>query len=226
MHCSVVIVAAGSGTRMGTPIKKQYLMLNEKEILAHTIEKFQICSSIDEIIIVTGQDEIEYCTNDICRRYKFSKVKAIVEGGAERQDSVYNGLKQVSDQTEVVLIHDGARPLIKAEQIKASIETAYKEGACVVGVPVKDTIKICDNGQMVTSTPSRDTLWVVQTPQAFKYECIMKAYKEGAKNNLVATDDSMMVEAIGHPVKVIHGSYDNIKITTPEDLIIAKSLLK
>ena len=225
MYSSVVIVAAGSGKRMGTDIKKQYLMLKGKEILAHTIEKFQICPGIDEIIIVTGQDEIEYCKKEICERYKFGKVKAIVEGGKERQDSVYNGLKQVSNHAEVVLIHDGARPLIKAEQIEDSIETAMGEGACVLGVPVKDTIKICDNNQQVTSTPSRDTLWVVQTPQSFRYEWIMKAYKEGAKNRLVATDDSMMVEAIGYPVKVIKGSYDNIKITTPEDLVIAKSLM-
>lgn len=225
MYCSVVIVAAGKGKRMGADINKQYLKLNGKEVLAHTIEKFQACNEIDEIIIVTGTEEIEYCTEHIWKKYGFSKIKKIVPGGAERQDSVYNGLLGLSVQTEIVLIHDGARPLVREEQIKASIKCAREEGGCVIGVPVKDTVKICRKDHFVQATPPRDTLWIVQTPQTFKYDLIMDAYKEAYKKKLVATDDSMMVEALGYPVKMVEGYYDNIKITTPEDLVIAKNMM-
>ena len=226
MYCSAVIVAGGKGTRMGSDINKQYLELSGKAVLAHTIAKFQKCQMIDEIIIVTGAQEVEYCTKHIWNKYGFSKIKSIVPGGKERQDSVYNGLLRVSPKAGIVLIHDGARPLIRKEQIEASIEGALEVGGCVVGVPVKDTVKICDHNQLIVQTPSRDTLWAVQTPQTFRYDWIVKAYQEGIKNNLQATDDSMMVEALGYPVKMIHGRYDNIKITTPEDLVIAKSMME
>ncbi|HHX63104.1 MAG TPA: 2-C-methyl-D-erythritol 4-phosphate cytidylyltransferase [Epulopiscium sp.] len=225
MYCSVVIVAAGSGRRMGTEVKKQYLKLNGKEILAHTIGQFEKCNRIDEIILVTGEEEVAYCHEYICKKYGFFKIKNIVAGGKERQDSVYNGLLQVSEQTQIVLIHDGARPLIGIEEIEESIEVASQEGACVVGVPLKDTVKICNDNQLVEQTPRRDTLWIVQTPQTFKYDLIMAAYEAGMKNNIVATDDAMMVEELGYPVKIILGRYDNIKITTPEDLLIAKNML-
>jgi len=226
VYCSVVIVAGGKGTRMGSTINKQYLELNGKAVLAHTINQFEQCHKIDEIIVVTGEDEVDYCTKQIWIKYGFLKIKSIVPGGKRRQDSVYNGLLGVSPKTQVVLIHDGARPLIKEEQIKASIEGAMEVGACVVGVPVKDTIKICDQNQLIIQTPSRDTLWAVQTPQTFQYDRILKAYEEAIKNDLQATDDAMMVEAIGYPVKMIHGRYDNIKITTPEDLVIARGMIR
>ncbi len=225
MYCSAVIVAGGKGTRMQSDINKQYLELNGKAVLAHTIEKFQQCQLIHEIIVVTGEDEIDYCTKYIWEKYNFSKIKGVVAGGKERQDSVYNGLKNVSTQTQVVLIHDGARPLVRQEQIQASIEGAVEIGGCVIGVPVKDTIKICDHQQLVVETPSRDTLWQVQTPQAFQYNQILKAYEAGIKKNLQVTDDAMMMEALGYRVKMVSGRYDNIKITTPDDLLIAKSML-
>lgn len=225
MYSSVVIVAAGKGKRMGADINKQYLELNGKEVLAHTIDQFQQCNEITEIIIVTGEDEVAYCEKYICRKYGFSKVHHVVAGGKERQDSVYNGLLKVNNEADIVLIHDGARPLIKEEQIKDSIKVAAEVGACVVGVPIKDTVKICGPDQLVVGTPSRDTLWTIQTPQAFRYGLIMKAYKEGIEKNRVVTDDSMMVEALGYSVKVVSGRYDNIKITTPEDLVIAKNMI-
>ena len=225
MYCSAVIVAGGKGTRMASDIKKQYLELNGKAVLAHTIDQFENCPMIDEIIIVTGADEVKYCTEHIWKKYGFSKIKSVVPGGKERQDSVYNGLLGISPSTQIVLIHDGARPLIRREQIEASIEGALETGACVVGVPIKDTVKICDQNQIILETPSRDTLWAVQTPQTFRYDWILQAYQEGIKNNLQVTDDAMMVEALGYPVKMIKGYYDNIKITTPEDLVIAKSMM-
>ena len=225
MYCSAVIVAGGKGTRMASDINKQYLELNGKAVLAHTIDQFENCPMIDEIIIVTGADEVEYCTEHIWKKYGFSKINSVVPGGKERQDSVYNGLLGISPSAQIVLIHDGARPLIRREQIEASIEGALETGACVVGVPVKDTVKICDQNQIILETPSRDTLWAVQTPQTFRYDWILQAYEEGIKNNLQVTDDAMMVEALGYPVKMIRGCYDNIKITTPEDLVIAKSMM-
>lgn len=225
MYSSVIIVAAGKGRRMGADINKQYLKLDGKEILAHTIEKFERSNSINEIIVVTSKDELGFCWESICKKYGFTKVKKIVAGGKERQDSVYNGLIELDEKAEIVLIHDGARPLIRHEQIEESIKVASQVGGCVVGVPVKDTIKICDNNQKVLETPSRDTLWSVQTPQVFQYDIIMEAYEEGFKKKLSATDDSMMVEALGYPVEVISGRYDNIKITTPEDLVIAENMV-
>lgn len=225
MYCSVVIVAGGKGTRMASDINKQYLELNGKAVLAHTIDQFEKCHMIDEIVIVTGANEVEYFTEHIWKKHGFSKISKVVPGGKERQDSVYNGLLGVNPKAEIVLIHDGARPLIRGEQIVASIEGALEIGACVIGVPVKDTIKICDHNQLIQETPSRDILWAVQTPQAFRYDWILQAYHQGIKNNLQVTDDAMMVEALGYPVKMIPGSYDNIKITTPEDLVIAKSMM-
>lgn len=225
MYCSVVIVAGGKGTRMGLDINKQYLQLNGKAVLARTIDQFEQCDKIDEIVVVTGVDEVDYCTEYIWKKYGFIKIKAIIPGGKRRQDSVYNGLLGVSPKSQIVLIHDGARPLIKEEQINESIAGAMEVGACVLGVPVKDTIKICDQNQLIVQTPSRDTLWAVQTPQTFQYERILQAYKEGIKNNLQVTDDAMMVEALGYPVKMIRGRYDNIKITTPEDLGIIEGMM-
>ena len=225
MYCSAVIVAGGKGRRMGIDINKQYLELNGKVVLAHTIEQFEQCKLVDEIIVVTAEDEVIYCTEHIWKKYGFLKIKSIVPGGKTRQDSVYNGLLGVSPKSQIVAIHDGARPLIKKEEIKASIEGAVEVGACILGVPVKDTIKICDQGQFVIQTPSRDTLWAVQTPQTFQYDLILRAYKEGIKNNLQATDDAMLVEALGYPVKMIRGRYDNIKITTLEDISIIKGII-
>lgn len=226
MYCSVVIVAAGKGTRMGMDINKQYLNLKGKEVVAHTISSFEECDDIDEIIVVTGENEKEYFKENVWERYGFKKIKSIAIGGKERQDSVYNGLSMVSRWSDVVLIHDGARPLIAKKQIKESIKIATEIGACVVGVPVKDTIKVCDEKQSVIGTPARDTLWIVQTPQAFRYDWIMKAYANAKEKGVQGTDDAMLVEELGYPLQMIKGSYGNIKITTPEDLLIAEVLMK
>lgn len=226
MYCSVVIVAAGKGTRMNVDINKQYLKLNDKEVVAHTIEKFESCDFINEIIVVVGKEEVDYFNECILAKYKFSKVKAVVAGGQERQNSVYNGLMRVSENTDIVVIHDGARPLVKKEQIIDSIKEANNVGACVIGVPVKDTIKTCNSENFVTDTPERDKLWIVQTPQTFRYKWIMDAHEKFNQSNLKITDDAMLIEMMDYPLKMVKGSYDNIKITTPEDLIIAEMMLK
>ncbi|WIV13116.1 2-C-methyl-D-erythritol 4-phosphate cytidylyltransferase [Proteiniborus sp. MB09-C3] len=224
-YISVVIVAAGMGKRMNSNINKQYLLLKEKPILAYTIEKFDNNEYIDELIIVTREEEKEYCLNEVVKKYGFKKVANIVGGGAERQDSVYKGLLAVKDLCNIIIIHDGVRPFIRDEDIINSVDGVIKYGACVMGTPVKDTIKTVSVEGDIINTPDRNTLWAIQTPQSFSYEIILKAYREAIEGKVTATDDSMLVEKLGYKVKVIEGSYSNIKITTPEDLKLAELLL-
>lgn len=213
----VVIVAAGSGSRMKRDINKQFIKLDGKEIIAYTIEKFYKSEDIDDIVIVIKENEEKYFIENIINKYGFDNIK-LAYGGKERQDSVYNGIKKLNSNCEIVLIHDGARPFVNEDIIKNSIEEAKENNAVVVGVPVKDTIKVVDSDGNIVDTPNRSLLWSVQTPQSFKYEIITKAYEYAYSNDYYGTDDAMLVEHIGYNVKMIQGSYDNIKITTEEDL--------
>lgn len=213
----VVIVAAGSGSRMKRDINKQFIKLDGKEIIAYTIEKFYKSEDIDDIVIVIKENEEKYFIENIINKYGFDNIK-LAYGGKERQDSVYNGIKKLNSNCEIVLIHDGARPFVNEDIIKNSIEEAKENNAVVVGVPVKDTIKVVDSNGNIVDTPNRSLLWSVQTPQSFKYEIITKAYEYAYSNDYYGTDDAMLVEHIGYNVKMIEGSYDNIKITTEEDL--------
>ncbi len=223
---SVVIVAAGLGKRMKSKMNKQYLLLKNKPIVARTIEKFESNKYINEIIVVTTEDEKEYCKVNVVEKYNFKKVKAIVSGGLERQDSVYNGLKGCSKETQIVLIHDGVRPFIKNQEISHIIQETLDKKACVTGVKVKDTIKIVDSDNNIIDTPNRENLWAVHTPQAFEYNLILDAHEKCRREGWTVTDDSMLVEKLGIKVKMIEGSYDNIKITSPEDLYVAESILE
>ncbi|CCQ94264.1 2-C-methyl-D-erythritol 4-phosphate cytidylyltransferase [[Clostridium] ultunense Esp] len=225
-YVSVIIAAAGMSNRMGSKINKQFISIDNKPILAHTIEKFERCRYVDEIIVVAREDEIDYCRKEIVRRFKFNKVTKIVRGGKERQDSAYNGILALNERSNIVLSHDGARPFVKIKSIVDGIEGAIKYGACVIGVPVKDTIKVVKDHNNIDITPKRDLLWAAQTPQCFKKEIIMEGYRKAINDNFMGTDDSSLVERLGMEVKMIMGSYENIKITTPEDLIIAESILK
>lgn len=225
-YVSVIIAAAGMSNRMRSKINKQFIFLNDKPILAHTIEKFERCKYIDDIIVVAKEDEINYCKKEIVKRYRFNKVSKIVRGGKERQDSVYNGMLALDEKTHIVLSHDGARPFVKNKNIVDSIKEAAKFGACVVGTPVKDTIKVVEGSNNIDKTPERNFLWAAQTPQCFKKGIIMEGYRKAIEDNFVGTDDSILVERLGIDVKIIMGSYENIKITTPEDVIIAESILK
>lgn len=220
---SVIIVAAGSGKRMNMDINKQFIKLNEKEIIAHTIEIFYKNENIDEIIVCIKKEEEEFFREKIINRYNFKNIK-IAYGGKERQDSIYNGLKLIDSRCEIVLIHDGARPFVSNIIINNSIKTAREKKAVVVGMPVKDTIKFVDNGN-IKDTPNRENLWSAQTPQSFEYKLIMRAYEEAYKHHYYGTDDSMLVEKIGQKVTMIMGSYDNIKITSPEDIGIGEQIL-
>jgi len=221
-----IIVAAGKGKRMEREYNKQYIHLEGKPIVAHTLLQFENHEKIDEIIIVVGQGEVEFCRESIVEQYNLSKVAKIVEGGAERYHSVHNGIKAVSQQCEVILIHDGARPFVTGEIINESIASANTYGCSIVGMPVKDTIKIINEEGFVKDTPKRENLWLVQTPQTFKKEIILRAHEKREAENLSVTDDAMLVEALGGKVKMIKGSYENIKITTPEDLEIGQAILK
>lgn len=224
-YISVIIAAAGMSNRMGSKMNKQFLAVGGKPILAHTIEKFESSRLIDEIIIVSKEEEIEYCRKEIVRKYKFNKVTNIIRGGQERQDSVYNGILALNEKADIVLIHDGARPFVKKENIEDGIKATIEHGACVIGVPVKDTIKVVEK-ENINHTPPRVNLWAAQTPQCFYKELIIKAYEKARGDGYLGTDDSSLVERLGHDVKMVMGSYENIKITTPEDLVLAESLFK
>ena len=220
---SVIIVAAGSGKRMNMDINKQFIKLNKKEIIAHTIDVFYKNKNVDEIIVCIKKEEEELFKDKIINKYSFKNIK-IAYGGKERQDSIYNGLKCLDDKCDIVLIHDGARPFVDDRIINESIKVAREKKAVVVGTPVKDTIKVVCDG-IINDTPNRVNLWAAQTPQVFEYKLITKAYEKAYENNYYGTDDSMLVENIGQEVAMIMGSYDNIKITSPEDISIGEQIL-
>lgn len=226
LYCTAIIVAAGKGRRMGTEISKQFLELGNLPVLVHTLKKFQNCAKVDEIVIVTGRECIEYCRKEFVDKYHIEKVTQIVAGGRERQDSVYNGLKVVSEKTEIVAVHDGVRPFVRVTDIEKTIKEAQRNKACALGVHATDTVKICNSENVIIHTPNRSKLWYVQTPQTFQYDILKRAYEEAVKNRFIGTDEAMLVEKIGVPVKVVEGSYDNIKITTISDMVIGEALLK
>ena len=225
-YCTAIVLAAGSGKRMGPTTHKQYLLMGGHPVLFYSLRTFQESEFIDEIILVTGKDEQEYCRKEIVDQYGFTKVSRIVEGGAERFNSVWNGL-QVIKRKGYVYIHDGARPFIDEGIIERAYECVCKSDACIAGMPVKDTIKIVNERQRVESTPDRATLWAIQTPQVFLADLLLKAYGKLMKQNWIqVTDDAMVVEKmLNHEVQVFTGKYENIKITTPEDLVIAEAFL-
>ena len=221
---AAIILAAGQGKRMKSKIQKQYLLLKEKPVLYYSIRAFEQ-SSVDTIVLVTGKEEMLYCKEEIIKRYNFQKIVYITEGGRERCHSVYKGLQALPKDIEYVLIHDGARPFVTKQMIEDTITAVKEYKACVVGMPVKDTIKITNTDQFSIQTPERQYVWAVQTPQAFSFELVWKAYSMLMEKEIPVTDDAMVVETFLHyPVKLIEGSYKNIKITTPEDLIIAHAL--
>lgn len=219
---TAIVLAAGQGKRMNSDIAKQYLLIQGKPILYYSLKTFEE-SNVDHIILVVGENDIDYVKNQIVDKYGLKKIKKIITGGAERYHSVYNGLQQAKD-SEYVLIHDGARPFVTHEIIYRTIENVKVSKATVVGMPVKDTIKIADNQNMVVETPPREKVWMVQTPQAFEYNLIKRAYDRIIeKEDISITDDAMVLEySTSHKIQLIQGSYKNIKITTEEDLQLSK----
>jgi len=225
MFVSAIIPAAGFGERMGATISKQFLLLNGKPILVHTLERFQACDAVNEIIVATQRSSMQLI-EEIKEKYSLSKLKSPVEGGQRRQDSVANALRCIDAQSEIVTVHDAVRPFVHMKELTQSIETAKYFGASIVAVRAKDTMKVASTDGRVEKTLNRSSLWNVQTPQTFQRSILLEAYRFAEKNNLTATDDSFLVEQIGVSPIIVEGSYDNIKITTPDDLLLAELLLK
>lgn len=217
---AAIIPAAGTGSRMGSKVNKQFLNLGGMPVVARTLAVFKELPEVSEIILVFHPAELEFARREIVQVYGDRRTKAVA-GGETRQESVQRGLAALHPDCDLVVIHDGARPLVGAEVIRAVLQAATADGAAIAAVPVKDTIKIVGNG-VVTSTPPRDRLWAAQTPQAFRRELIERAHALAGGE---ATDDAALVEKLGHPVTVVRGSYKNIKITTPEDLVLAQAFL-
>ena len=220
---SAIILAGGKGKRMNSSVSKQFIELKGKPILYYTLKKFIDNENIDEIILVLPKDEIEYCKENILEKYSL-KIAKIVEGGKERQDSVYNGLKSITD-CNIVLIHDGARPFTSDRIINDGIKYAKIYGAAAPGVMPKDTKKIKDDNNFSIETPDRNTLMAIQTPQVFNYNKILQCHESIKENNIMVTDDTMVVERFGEKVFLFDGDYINIKVTTPEDLILGEKFL-
>jgi 2-C-methyl-D-erythritol 4-phosphate cytidylyltransferase len=222
-RCTAIVLAGGQGRRMGGNIQKQYMEVMDKPLLAYSLETFQQSEAIDDIILVVGAGQEDFCREKIVEAYGIEKVSAIVQGGSERYESVWNGLKLLKPEG-YAFIHDGARPFVTEEIIQRAYRDVQQYHACVVGMPVKDTIKVVDADGMSEHTPDRSTLWLIQTPQVFETRLIQDAYaKLMSLNCIQVTDDAMVAEQmLGTRIKMTEGSYENIKITTPEDMEIAE----
>ncbi|MRR39024.1 2-C-methyl-D-erythritol 4-phosphate cytidylyltransferase, partial [bacterium] len=214
MAVFALIPAAGMGKRMGATINKQYLLLDGMPILARTLDVFERSPLVDGIFVVIPADEIPFCQEQVVERYGFSKVRAIVPGGAERQQSVLNGLRAMegtAGEDDVVLIHDGVRPFVTEEILDRAAAVAREHDGALVAVPAKDTVKVVENG-IITATPLRETLWLAQTPQAFRYGVIQAAHEVADAERFLGTDDAMLVERLGRQVRIVLGDYRNVKI--------------
>ena len=223
---SVIITAAGSGKRMGNSIPKQFLDLCGKPVIAWTIENFQNMPEIDEILLIVDGASLAGIRNEVIDKYGFTKISQVVHGGSERQDSVYNGLIRVDDRTEVILVHDGVRPFPPHSGIRMAIDSAAEGRGGVLGIPVTDTIKKIDGDNFVSETLDRNNLISVQTPQVFQAEMLKMAFEKAKREQFKATDEAMIVENAEFPVLVFPGSKSNIKITTPEDMDFARSIIE
>jgi len=227
MMTSAIIVAAGKGIRMGDNVRKQYLLLDGRPLISHTIAVFDECNMIDEIFLVVPEEDFVFCNENILNQQNFQKKTRLVPGGARRQDSVYNGLlaiDNIMDNNSIVVIHDGVRPFISPEQLTECITCANDYDACIFGIPAYDTLKRVNSSGFIENTIERNTIWLAQTPQAFKYNLIRRAHENALRAGIKGTDDAMLVELLETKVKIINGSRCNVKITTKEDLLLARAL--
>ncbi len=224
MKTVAIIVGGGLGTRIKGDLPKQFMKLGDRPILAHTVHKFQACDLIDEIILVVPEDYMGHCSQAIVDKFDFKKVTKIVSGGKERQDSVYSGLTACPSNTSIVAIHDAVRPFISTERISESVNLCQRKKAVILAVRPKDTVKKGE-GDSVVTTLDRAKLWLTQTPQVFEYKLILQAYQKAQEDGFLGTDDSVLVERLGREVAILEGDYENIKITTAQDLAIAERLM-
>jgi len=225
MTVSAIIVAGGKGVRMDNRLRKQYVMLGDRPILSHTLGVFAACDLVHKIILVIPKGDTGYCETDVLPHVKNATKVTMVPGGEERQDSVYFGLEAVEDKDGIVLIHDGVRPFVRMDLIKALIEGAEKEGACIPGIPAFDTLKKVNRFGIIEETAEREGLYLAQTPQAFQYPLIRKAHDAAKNEDYSGTDDASLAERFGFSVRLIQGCLDNIKITTKEELKLANAIL-
>ena len=241
VRCSAIVLAAGSGSRMGAGPKKQYLELGAKPLVCHSLQTFED-SFIEDVVLVVPAEDIDYCRKEIVERFHFSKVRAVIAGGAERYDSVAAGLRWFAtpgdkgDRQHLVYIHDGARPFVTQKMLRDLCDAAQKTGAAVAAMPVKNTIKVADENGIVIDTPDRATLWEMQTPQVFEFRLIHDCYEKyleacvkgtGTLSHFTPTDDAQLVERYSDvPVQLVKTSYSNLKVTSPEDLIVAEEMLR
>ncbi|MEW6448622.1 MAG: 2-C-methyl-D-erythritol 4-phosphate cytidylyltransferase [Bacillota bacterium] len=222
---SAVVVAAGQSVRMGDGPKKQYRLLGGLPVISRTLTVFEQVERISDVVLVVPPGEEEYCRKEIVEPGRYRKVKAVVPGGRHRQDSVWAGLQHLSGRPEVVVVHDGVRPLVRPEYVNAAIEAAVSWGAAVVAVPAKDTVKTVGPEGFIMQTLPRERVYLAQTPQAFRFKVLFEAHRRARQEGFYGTDDTVLVERMGLPVKVVAGGYENIKITTPEDLTVARAMI-
>jgi 2-C-methyl-D-erythritol 4-phosphate cytidylyltransferase len=222
----VVIAAAGKGSRMKSDTSKQYMTLNARPVLAYCLDFFERQDMVDAIVVISGADERDYCEREIIQRFKYRKVTAVLPGGQERQDSVWVGLQNLGLDTSLVAVHDGARPILNGEVWTRLVAAAQEWGAAIPGVASKDTLKLVDQYGFVQETLDRNSIVAIQTPQIFKYAELVTAYRRAQQDNFQGTDDAALFEHYIGRVKVVEGDYNNLKITTPEDLRVAEALLK
>ncbi len=226
MNVTAIIVAAGLGKRIGQKTPKQFLNLLGQPVLAHTLLPFESVQEISEVIVLLPKGWEEHCRREIIEKYDFKKVSKLISGGKERQDSVYRGLKETSAKSDLIVIHDGVRPLVTKTMIEASLTTASTYGAAVVAVPLADTLKKVVSGHLIKETLKREGLWLAQTPQTFRRDILLKAYDAAFSDGFYGTDDAALMERAGFEVRVVPGAITNLKVTTPEDLRLAEIFLR
>lgn len=224
MKVTAIVPAAGRSQRMGSPTNKPFMLLQGIPIIVHTLKTLASVDEINHIIVIAREDEIPLM-EIVVKRHQIGKVKRIIKGGSERQESVAIGIKEAPDSADLLLIHDGVRPLVKKDQIREAIKASYEYGAAILAVPVKDTLKWVGEDKVVHSTLPRASIWAAQTPQVFRYSLLVDAYRRASEENYTATDDAALVERMGEKVYLVGGSYENFKITTSEDLLLAEALL-
>lgn len=223
---AALIPAAGEGRRMGGATPKQFLQIGGREVLARTLEVFEECRSIDEIWVVVAAEHRAWCQGTIVERYGLRKVRGVVAGGVTRQESVWCGLQHVTEGVELVMVHDGVRPLVTEPLIQRTLASASRHGAAIAAVPLQDTLKRVSEAHEVEATVPRERLWRIQTPQAFHHALLRTAFQHAWQQGLQATDEAGLIEAIGHPVKIVPGYEYNVKITTPDDVIFCEAFLR
>lgn len=225
MHVAAIVPAAGKGQRMGMGQNKAFLPLGERPVLAHTLRVLRQCESIGQIVVAVGEDDLDRCRKEL-PHWVDTSCCVFVAGGSTRQESVRNCLKAVTPDAELYLVHDGARPLVTPQLVRSVISLAADTGAAVAAVPAKDTVRLTDDGKFFSYTPDRSSVWMVQTPQVFHAALLLRAHEAAAAEGYVGTDDAALVEKLGVRIAIAVGSYENIKITTKEDLMLAEAILK